>query len=236
MIIKLVCKEGPRKGDEFVVKETISIGRSQGDLQLKDAKASSLHAKIFNNNEGLVQIEDLGSSNGTVVNGSKINGPTTLKVGDLITIGKTKLEVLENTARGKESDLEKGSWQEKVELALDGAWAKAEKKNPKKKASIPFELPVVLDFVQGLQAGQTYIFGFGPRQVGLHCSNALISEEGILPIAFELFPEKDALCELRTLADNIKVNDTSVKKQKLKNGDRISFGQTVIIVRAYKTL
>src|ERR1700722_15414947 len=131
MIIRLKCIEGARKGEEFVVKEGIIIGRTKGDLQLRDAKASSTHAKIYSDNNDIPFIEDLKSSNGTSVNGAKITKPTKLQIGDRITIGKSTLVLELVTPKGKEPESEKGSWQEHIERALDEALLKAEKKAEK---------------------------------------------------------------------------------------------------------
>ena len=107
MKIRLICREGPLQGQQFVAKDAFQIGRSSGDLQVKDPKASSPHAKILSDPNGLFVIEDLASSNGTWVNGVKITKATNLKSGDKITIGKTVLEVdLEQT---KETQANKGS-------------------------------------------------------------------------------------------------------------------------------
>ena len=93
MNLRLVCTEGPRKGDEFLVKDGITLGRSRADLPLRDTKASNPHARIYSDNKGLLRIEDLKSSNGTLVNGTKITEPTALRPGDRISIGKTSLSV-----------------------------------------------------------------------------------------------------------------------------------------------
>jgi pSer/pThr/pTyr-binding forkhead associated (FHA) protein len=231
MKIRLICREGPLQGQEFVAKDSFQIGRSSGDLQVKDPKASSPHAKILSDSNGLMVIEDLGSSNGTWVNGVKIAAATNLQSGDKITIGKTILEVVLDEQ--KETQSSKGSWQEKLELAFDKAAAQIPGGTRPAPISRPFEAPVILDFAQGIQTGQTLVFGFGPRAVGRHCSEGLLFDEAAPPVAFELYPADACLCELRARTEQVRVNGAPVKAQKLKSGDRISIGQTVIVIRAF---
>ncbi len=76
-------------------KESISIGRRSGaDIQLDDAVVSSQHARVFRVPSDYLEghydywIEDLGSTNGTVVNDKKITQPVMLKNGDTVRIGR----------------------------------------------------------------------------------------------------------------------------------------------------
>ncbi|MEJ2484719.1 MAG: FHA domain-containing protein [Anaerolineales bacterium] len=81
--------EGPSSGEEFVFKNIEStIGRDPGNDFVVDYSAvSKLHAKITRVEEN-VQVEDLGSSNGTFVNGERISQPYTLNSGDVIGLGQ----------------------------------------------------------------------------------------------------------------------------------------------------
>jgi pSer/pThr/pTyr-binding forkhead associated (FHA) protein len=71
---------------------TVSIGRAEdNNVQIKDTTVSSHHAKIvtFYNAS---YIEDLGSTNGTFVNGKQVQKHT-LKPGDVISLGEHSLKV-----------------------------------------------------------------------------------------------------------------------------------------------
>ena len=87
---KLIMKAGDRTGAEFGVTDGTAIGR-QADLpiQLSDVKASREHARIVSGDPGWVLV-DLGSTNGTFVNGQRMNRQT-LHHGDQIRIGGTVL-------------------------------------------------------------------------------------------------------------------------------------------------
>ena len=71
--------------------QLIKIGRSnENDIVLEnDTKVSRFHAELFHDNEGRTFITDLESSNGTFVNGKKINGTHLLKDLDVIVVGKS---------------------------------------------------------------------------------------------------------------------------------------------------
>ena len=72
--------------------EALTIGRSRdNDLPLeRDEFSSSRHARVEPRPDG-VWIEDVGSTNGTLVNGEPLNGPRRLSPGDTIRIGETDL-------------------------------------------------------------------------------------------------------------------------------------------------
>jgi pSer/pThr/pTyr-binding forkhead associated (FHA) protein len=70
-----------------------TVGRSQdADIIIDDPYASDFHARVSAEN-GQTRVEDLGSTNGTYVNGRRITAPTGLVKGDTVQIGKTMLEV-----------------------------------------------------------------------------------------------------------------------------------------------
>lgn len=78
-----------RKGTRITVPwgSPLLAGRSgDADLQLDDTFVSGWHARFIVTAEGLV-VEDLGSTNGTFVNGDEITGPTLLAPGDQVAIG-----------------------------------------------------------------------------------------------------------------------------------------------------
>lgn len=90
MGFQLVISEGKEAGREFVFDQTsVVIGRTpECDVILYDAGVSRRHARIFDEGAGF-HIEDLGSSNGTVVNGSKISKQP-LRDGDSIILGPVR--------------------------------------------------------------------------------------------------------------------------------------------------
>jgi len=103
-MLELVYRERGKESVYALEKEEVIIGRSPGaDLLLNDVSVSRLHAKIVRRADS-VAIQDLGSSNGTLVNDRKVSGAG-LKPGDRIVLGNFILELRE-TADFEEVELE----------------------------------------------------------------------------------------------------------------------------------
>ena len=84
----------------FPEQKSFSIGReSQADFVLVEEMVSRLHARITVNEEHVL-VEDIGSSNGTYLNGKKIKQATPIQLGDKLLIGKSilRLSLYEPTA------------------------------------------------------------------------------------------------------------------------------------------
>jgi len=76
-----------------IASESISIGRRhENDIQLNDLTVSGRHA-LFTTIPGQVFVEDLASTNGTLVNGNHVK-KTTLKHGDVVQVGHHQFTVL----------------------------------------------------------------------------------------------------------------------------------------------
>lgn len=86
---KLTIREGPDPGQEFILNAPeIVIGRDpKVDLQITSPAVSRRHARLIRQGE-MYFIEDLGSSNGTFVNGKGIPGKVPLNPGDRIRLGQ----------------------------------------------------------------------------------------------------------------------------------------------------
>ncbi|NLC65905.1 MAG: FHA domain-containing protein [Clostridium sp.] len=81
-------------GSTITVKEEATFGReSDNTVVLKDPYTSGYHTRIYRN-KGRFVIEDLESTNGTLLNGDLLDVKTYLEDGDVIWIGKLKLEVV----------------------------------------------------------------------------------------------------------------------------------------------
>jgi pSer/pThr/pTyr-binding forkhead associated (FHA) protein len=69
------------------------IGRGADcQLILEDDYVSTRHARVVSTPDG-IYIEDLGSTNGSYVNGKRITAPTTITMADTVRIGKTILKL-----------------------------------------------------------------------------------------------------------------------------------------------
>lgn len=88
--------KGPREivGVSVPLAGTIIIGRSpDSDLVIADEFVSSSHARVVPTSDGFA-VEDLGSTNGTRVNGQPATRPRPVEPGDVIEIGQNRLEVV----------------------------------------------------------------------------------------------------------------------------------------------
>ncbi len=73
--------------------DTVTIGRGpECDLTVDDEYVSTRHA-VLRRHEGIWYAEDLGSTNGTFVDGGRIHGPTEVGIGAHVRLGKTTLEL-----------------------------------------------------------------------------------------------------------------------------------------------
>jgi hypothetical protein len=89
----LVVKRGPRAGMGWVLQEgTTTVGRHpESDIFLDDITVSRQHCRLIVDRAGLT-VEDSGSTNGTFVNGTRVDRAT-LSAGDEVIVGKFHLGV-----------------------------------------------------------------------------------------------------------------------------------------------
>lgn len=89
----LVVTRGPNTGAEFVLEHVItSAGRHpDSDIFLDDVTVSRRHAELERTGDGGVIVRDVGSLNGTYLNGDRIDGERPISTGDELQVGKFKL-------------------------------------------------------------------------------------------------------------------------------------------------
>ena len=95
--LSLEIVEGAGAGHRVALSSPLTVGRGEdADVVLADELVSRRHARVSPSGAGAV-VEDLGSRNGTFVNGNQIPGPTRLEPGDQLQLGVTLVEL--RTAR-----------------------------------------------------------------------------------------------------------------------------------------
>jgi pSer/pThr/pTyr-binding forkhead associated (FHA) protein len=88
--LEVVAAMGHDPGTSFDVGHGATLGRSNGaDIRIDDPFASSAHARIFGRGD-FMYVEDMGSTNGTYLNGRQLKQPEQLKVADVIRIGDSE--------------------------------------------------------------------------------------------------------------------------------------------------
>ncbi len=87
---KLTIRQGPKPNQVFDLdKDVLGLGREAGnDLVIEDPQISRRHARLTRQGNSYL-LEDLGSTNGTFVNGSRVSTPVLLANGDLIGLADT---------------------------------------------------------------------------------------------------------------------------------------------------
>jgi hypothetical protein len=95
----VVIRAGAGAGSEHPVDGELILGREHGsaDVVIDDPGVSRRHARVITDTGGVI-VEDLGSSNGTYVNGERISGPVEIATGDEVQVGATVLGVEGGTA------------------------------------------------------------------------------------------------------------------------------------------
>lgn len=88
--LEIVAAMGYEPGTVFDISDGATLGRSDNaDIRIDDPFASSAHARIFPRGE-FMYVEDMGSTNGTYLNGRQLRAAERLKVADLVRIGDSE--------------------------------------------------------------------------------------------------------------------------------------------------
>lgn len=109
----VVMSDGPLKGTNLVLEQDdIVVGRRDtSDLVIADPHVSLAHARV-KRRQGAVLIEDLGSTNGTFVNGERLTTARALRHGDEVTFG-----TVETRFEDRSSQLSREESTEAMEIA-----------------------------------------------------------------------------------------------------------------------
>jgi signal transduction histidine kinase len=88
-VLTLMVLQGPDKGRRFELPDQAAlVGRESRALPLSDNTVSRRHAELVPGEDGWI-LRDLGSSNGTYINGLRVTNRYQLKLGDQIRVGRT---------------------------------------------------------------------------------------------------------------------------------------------------
>src|SRR5680860_1723077 len=99
---QLRVTDGKARGTRLRVDAELLVGRaaSEDDGRLgDDPELSRRHARLARGERGELTLEDLGSSNGTFVNGERVAAARALRPGDVVRMGETELAVTDAEGR-----------------------------------------------------------------------------------------------------------------------------------------
>jgi predicted component of type VI protein secretion system len=93
---QVTMRSGPTPGKIYPIDlEDVRVGRDlSNNISISDPEVSRHHARFFIQNDN-VFVEDLGSTNGTFLNGERISTPQQLRTGDVVTFGENIVMVYE---------------------------------------------------------------------------------------------------------------------------------------------
>jgi hypothetical protein len=102
---RLVVRRGPQPNQTYELnKDIITIGRDiTNDIVINDPEASRHHMRLTRGAGGFT-LEDLGSTNGTFINGQRLTGAKPLNPGDMIGLGETVTLGYEAVSAGRPAD------------------------------------------------------------------------------------------------------------------------------------
>jgi len=88
----LIVRSGPRSGERIELIDELVVGRENADLTVHDEEVSRRHLAVRPHEDG-VELEDLGSTNGTFVDGARLSAVVVVSTGARVTLGETELEI-----------------------------------------------------------------------------------------------------------------------------------------------
>ncbi len=115
--IVLTVRQFARSPLHLLLRDRVTFGRDCDGFLLADSRASRRHAE-FRLVDSEVRVVDLGSSNGTTLNGRPISGETVLAVGDIVGIGSA--EIVVGSAVGM---ADQNRWSRTIDLTSEMATA-----------------------------------------------------------------------------------------------------------------
>jgi len=89
----VVVLQGGRQALYLMLREPLVIGRECDGVVLADAQVSRRHLEL-RGQDGAVVVTDLGSTNGTFLDGARVTGPTVLQPGETLVLGETVVRVV----------------------------------------------------------------------------------------------------------------------------------------------
>jgi Inner membrane component of T3SS, cytoplasmic domain len=88
----LIVRSGPRAGERIELVGELVVGRENADVTVNDEEVSRRHLAVRPHEDG-VELEDLGSTNGTFVDGARLSAVVVVSSSARVILGETELEI-----------------------------------------------------------------------------------------------------------------------------------------------
>ena len=228
MAVFIEVIEGEGLGSRFRVIEGLTIGRTQGDILLKDSKISAKHAYIeFDIIKKQFVLMDNSSSNGIYINQHRVK-KVSLIHGVTFQLGKIGFKVVH--VKDEEIPLdfkETDNWK----INLKNLIPKLSIENTKDIVKQSVFLPLVrLKVLAGIQADEVISVAYGPRTLGSDSPNLRLLDKEAPSISFTLTPTNEGPRFSTPHPDIVFLNNSNTESELLKDGDIIRIGQTQLQV------
>lgn len=230
--ILLTFLSGPDRGVERSLwKRRVVLGRVQTDLVINDSAASKRHAELFLEG-GELFLKDLGSTNGTIVNGQRIS-ETRLTNLDQIKIGETVIQV------SMLEDVDSQSLEEVVVAAVDDDDTRpqpARRQTDPVDGPLPDDYLIVLEVTEGPDLGMKHQIKKRATLIGRKNADLSLADHDVsrrhASIEF-VANDKAILKDLRS-TNGTYLNRQRITVASIRNGDQIRVGATVLKFHAAK--
>ncbi|MGI9548569.1 MAG: FHA domain-containing protein [Bdellovibrionales bacterium] len=216
-ILKII--KGSHKGKVYSLKNNMIIGRTTGDIVLKDHLISDPHAKIEIYSNDKIMLSDEDSKNGIFVDGEpKVK--TVLEEGSKFSIGEHEFEVI--FIKTPEE-----TWREVLKNSLS---LLKEDDAPIPLSSFSKELH--LNFTKGYMQGNTWVLAYGPRSFGSESPDCPLFGESVPGEAFTFIPQgnKEILYET-SYPHVVLINGKQLSEKIIEEGDVISLDSLEIKIQ-----
>jgi pSer/pThr/pTyr-binding forkhead associated (FHA) protein len=225
LVLEIRFSDGTSR--ELPLGAPLEIGRDpSAELVLDDQLVSRMHARLIPGAEQ-VTVEDLGSRNGTFVNGAPIKAPAVVGPGDQIVVGETTILVGLTGTPAPQAHTAVG------ELPLPASERRAGAPEPS--APEPSAPQLVVQVIEGWSAGRQFRLT-GPLEVGRDPSAGvpLVEDDRVSQRHARLTPSSEGVfVEDLGSSEGTFVNDARIDGRTLVVvGDRILVGRTVLRLRA----
>ena len=239
MALYLEILNGNQEGMRYPAVAGATIGRRSSQIILRDSKVSGRHAKIEQRSDGKLYLIDLSSANGIKVGESRVI-EFELSVGAKFSIGRSQILVVELSEAEAAAEMpeivvepEKPLHWKQILSSL--AMRAIEEAKPVGRSLSKVYPALLLRFVRGVQSGQEWVIGYGPREIGPG-SIDLVLQDPLLPKScFKILPSPEgAIIDVESGVE-VKLNGKSIRSSLLRSGDLIEIKTTQITV-AYEVI